>query len=51
MERLGSKAIEGTVECVVFGYRLAAKIGEVAQGVAVGDAFAQFAQVPALDPH
>src|SRR5712692_8095103 len=50
-ERLGSKAIEGTVEGVVFGYRLAAEIGETAQGVAVGDAFAQFAKVPALDAH
>ncbi len=51
VERLGSKAIEGTVEGVVFGYRLAAEIGETAQGVAVGDAFAQFAKVPALDAH
>jgi hypothetical protein len=51
LERLGSKAIKGTVEGVMFGYRVAAEIGEGAQRVAIRDAFAQFAEVLTLDPH
>src|SRR5271167_5249310 len=50
LEGCGSKAIKGPVEGVVFGHLLAAEIREGAQGVAIRDTFAEFAQVPILDP-
>src|SRR6202007_2164342 len=35
----------------VFGHRLAVEIRELAQGVSVGNPFAQFPVVPTFDPH
>jgi len=51
LQRLESQAIKGAVEGIVFGYRLAEEMSEASQAVAVGDALAQFAQVPAFGPH
>jgi len=42
---------EGAVEGVMFGDRGAEELGELPQGVAIGDAFAQLAIVPVLDAH
>jgi len=50
-ERLWGKAIEGSVEGIVFGNGLAVESREAAQRVPVSDALAQFAIIPALDPH
>ena len=36
---------------MVFGHRLAVEIRELAQGVSVGDPFAQFPVIPTFDPH
>ncbi len=50
-ERLWRKAIEGSVEGIVFGDGLAVESREPAQRVPVSDALAQFAIIPVLDPH
>ena len=48
--RGGRQATEGAVERVVLGHGLAVEGREAPQRVAVGDALAQFAQIPGLDP-
>src|SRR5713101_8924382 len=48
---LGCESVKSTIEGIVFGHRLAEEVGEAAQGISVGDAFAQFTIVPVLDAH
>src|SRR3990167_4557365 len=48
--RGGREAGEGAVERVVPGHRLAVEGREAAQRVAVGDALAQFTEIPGLHP-
>lgn len=50
-ERLRRQPVEAAVERVMLGYRIAVESGELAQRHAVGDAFAQLAIVPVLEPH
>jgi hypothetical protein len=47
----GGEPDEGAVEGSVFGDGPAEELGELPQGIAVGDAFAQLAIVPVLDAH
>jgi hypothetical protein len=42
---------DGAMEGIVFGDGAAEELGELPQGIAIGDAFAQFAIVPVLDAH
>src|ERR1700746_1900278 len=51
LQCLWGESIESAIEGMVFGYRFAEKVGEATQGIAIVDAFAQFAIVPVLDPH
>ena len=51
LQRLGSQPMKGAVKRIVLGHRLAVKIRELTQGVAVGDPLAQFAVIPILDAH
>src|SRR5712691_5474894 len=51
LERGWSEPVEGPVEGVVLGDRVAIKLGKPAQRVAIVDAVAQVAIIPILDAH
>ena len=51
LQRGRGESVEGAVEGVVLGNQVAVELGKAAQGIAVVDAFAQFAIVPVLDAH
>src|SRR5215472_15621560 len=48
LHRVRGKPIEGTVESIMLGHAVAVEVGKGAQGIAVVDAFAQFAIIPVL---
>ena len=47
----GGEPDKGAVEGIVFGDGAAEELGELPQGIAIGDAFAQLAIVPVFDAH
>jgi hypothetical protein len=51
LKRRGCQPVKGSIESIVLGNRLAMEVSEAPQGIPVGDALAQFAVVPVLDPH